>query len=125
MSSASTSRIEATPGVCGGRPRIAGHRIRVQDIVIWHEVQGLSPDDIVSGHPSITLADVHAALCYYHEHRAAIDRDIRAEREFVERFRIEMTGPGQAGGAGVNAAAVSPGRKRGRGGRPRPSKARR
>ena len=29
--------IEITPGICGGKPRIAGHRIRVQDIVIWHE----------------------------------------------------------------------------------------
>ncbi|WP_333364954.1 DUF433 domain-containing protein [Microcoleus sp. herbarium14] len=29
--------IEITPGICGGKPRIAGHRIRVQDIVVWHE----------------------------------------------------------------------------------------
>ena len=28
--------IEITPGVCGGKPRIAGHRIRVQDIVVWN-----------------------------------------------------------------------------------------
>ncbi|MEO3706895.1 DUF433 domain-containing protein [Trichormus azollae] len=33
--------IEITPGICGGKPRIAGHRIRVQDIVIWHEQMGL------------------------------------------------------------------------------------
>jgi uncharacterized protein (DUF433 family) len=26
--------IEATPGVFGGKPRIAGHRIRVMDIVV-------------------------------------------------------------------------------------------
>jgi len=26
--------ITQTPGVCGGKPRIAGHRIRVQDIAI-------------------------------------------------------------------------------------------
>ncbi len=29
--------IEITPGVCGGKPRITGHRIRVEDIVVWHE----------------------------------------------------------------------------------------
>ncbi|NEO28290.1 MAG: DUF433 domain-containing protein, partial [Kamptonema sp. SIO4C4] len=51
-----------TPEICGGKPCIAGHRIRVQDIVIWHEQMGLSPDEIVSRHPTITLADVYAAL---------------------------------------------------------------
>jgi len=43
--------IEITPGVCGGKPRIAGHRIRVQDIVIWHEQMGISPNDIYTHHP--------------------------------------------------------------------------
>jgi hypothetical protein len=39
------THIEVTPGICGGRPRIAGHRIRVQDVVIWIE-QGQSEDQI-------------------------------------------------------------------------------
>ncbi|MEM1173016.1 MAG: DUF433 domain-containing protein, partial [Cyanobacteria bacterium P01_H01_bin.35] len=59
--SAITEHIEITPGICGGKPRIAGHRIRVEDIVICHEKMGLSPDEIVSQYPSITLADVYAA----------------------------------------------------------------
>ena len=42
--------IDATPGVCGGKPRIAGHRIRVQDVVICHEQQGMSPDEIASAY---------------------------------------------------------------------------
>jgi uncharacterized protein (DUF433 family) len=56
--------IEKTPGVCGGRACIAGHRIRVQDIVVWHERRGYSPDEIVDLFPGITLADVYAALAY-------------------------------------------------------------
>lgn len=32
-----TEHIEITPGICGGRSRIAGHRLRVQDIVVWHD----------------------------------------------------------------------------------------
>lgn len=39
-----TEHIEITPGICGGKPRIAGHMIKVQDIVIWHEKMGMSPD---------------------------------------------------------------------------------
>ncbi|NCS50625.1 MAG: DUF433 domain-containing protein [Microcystis aeruginosa BK11-02] len=38
-----TQHIEVTPDVCGGKPRIAGHRIKVRDIVIWHERMGMSP----------------------------------------------------------------------------------
>jgi uncharacterized protein (DUF433 family) len=54
--------IEITPGICGGKPRIAGHRIRVQDIVVWHEQMGMSPDEILYHYPSITLSDIYAAL---------------------------------------------------------------
>ncbi len=32
-----TQHIEITPGIVGGKPRIAGRRITVQNIVIWHE----------------------------------------------------------------------------------------
>ena len=82
------SHIESTPDICSGKPRIAGTRIRVQDIVGLTEI-GRSPDDIVSGYPHITLADVHAALAYYHDHRAEIDQQIKEDEEFVERFRAE------------------------------------
>jgi uncharacterized protein (DUF433 family) len=80
-------RIEATPGTRGGNPRIAGTRIRVQDIVAWHEMQGLSPDEIVAGYPHITLADVHAALAYYHSNRDEIHRQMREEEAFVRNMR--------------------------------------
>ena len=29
--------IAVTPGIVGGKPRIAGHRITVQNVAIWHE----------------------------------------------------------------------------------------
>jgi uncharacterized protein (DUF433 family) len=80
-------RIESTPGVCGGRPRVVGHRIRVQDIVACHEFHGMSPDEIVSGYPQITLADVHAALAYYHAHREEITRQMSEDEAFIESLR--------------------------------------
>lgn len=86
--------VEVTPGVCGGKPRIAGHRVRVQDIVIWTE-QGQSPDEIVGHIPSITLSDVYAALAYYHDHQQQIDRDIRDEIRFVAELKAK-SGPGLA-----------------------------
>jgi uncharacterized protein (DUF433 family) len=83
-------RFVSTPGVCGGRPRIDGHRIQVEDIAIWHERMGMSPDEIVSEFPSITLADVHAALAYYYENRERIDADIESAKKLGEEMRVKV-----------------------------------
>jgi len=80
-------RIVSTPGVRGGKPRIAGHRITVADVAIWHERMGMSPDEIVSEYPTITLSDVHAALAYYFDHRNQVDRAILDGEEFADTFR--------------------------------------
>ena len=78
--------IEVTPGVAGGKPRIAGHRVTVQSIVIWHERMGKSADEIASEY-NLSLADVYAALAYYFDHRAEIDSDIQESEAFVEALR--------------------------------------
>ena len=74
--------IEITPGVAGGKPRIARHRITVHDIVTWYERLGLSPDEITPEY-GLALADVWAALTYYHDHRAETDAAIAASEAFV------------------------------------------
>jgi uncharacterized protein (DUF433 family) len=37
-----------TPGVVGGEARIAGHRIRVRDIVAARDLGGLTPEEIAA-----------------------------------------------------------------------------
>jgi uncharacterized protein (DUF433 family) len=81
-----TEHIIITPGVCGGRPRIAGHRITVQNIVLWHERGGMSPDEIASRF-SLKLSDVYAALTYYHDHQEEIRSQIEADEQFAEELR--------------------------------------
>ena len=81
--------IVSTPGTCGGRPRIDGHRVTVEDVAIWHERQGMSPDEIVSAYPSLTLSDVHAALAYYYENRERIDAEILAGERFVAEMKAK------------------------------------
>ncbi|HTG15811.1 MAG TPA: DUF433 domain-containing protein, partial [Blastocatellia bacterium] len=61
MTDLKTERITRVPGVCGGKACIAGHRVRVMDIVIWHELMGKRADEIVSEFPVLTLSDVYAA----------------------------------------------------------------
>lgn len=88
-----TQHIVATPGTCGGRPRIEGTRIRVQDVAVWHELQGQSPEQIVAKFPHLSLAQVHAALSYYFDHREEIRRRMREDEESVARLRAAQ-GPG-------------------------------
>uniref|UniRef100_B8HY98 DUF433 domain-containing protein n=1 Tax=Cyanothece sp. (strain PCC 7425 / ATCC 29141) TaxID=395961 RepID=B8HY98_CYAP4 len=89
METVISDHIEITTGVCGGKPRVAGHRIKVQDIVIWHERLGMSPDEIVSTHPSISLADVYAALAYYHDHLLEIRAQIQADETFAAQMKSQ------------------------------------
>ena len=82
-----TEHIVITPGTCGGKPRIAGHRIKVQHIAIAHDRGGLTPEEIVAQYDGITLADVYAALAYYHDHRAEIDADIQRGDHLYEELK--------------------------------------
>ena len=87
MSSIEKPHIEKTPGVVGGKARIAGHRIRVMDIVVWHEMHGRCPEEIIEMFPGITLADVYAALVYYFDHREEIEADFRKDEEIARTLK--------------------------------------
>ncbi|MEO1210932.1 MAG: DUF433 domain-containing protein [Cyanobacteria bacterium J06638_20] len=89
MTVVSAEHIQITPGICGGKPRIAGHRIRVQDVVVWYEYLNMSPDDIVYHYPSITLADVHSALAYYYDHLEEVRQDIRESEAFANQLATQ------------------------------------
>ncbi len=81
------AHVTQTPGICGGRPRIDGHRVRVQDIAVEHEWRAMSPEEICQQHPGLTPAEVHSALAYYYDHRDAILAAIEDDRRAVEYFK--------------------------------------
>jgi uncharacterized protein (DUF433 family) len=56
--------VEMHPDKCGGKPVVVGTRIRVWDVYVLHERQGMAPDEIIGAYLHLTLADVHAALAY-------------------------------------------------------------
>ena len=80
--------IVRTPEIRGGRPRIAGTGVTVRRIVGWYKL-GLSPEEMASKIPHLTLAQVYAALAYYHANREEIEADIAAEEVEVERIERE------------------------------------
>lgn len=69
----------------GGRPRIAGTGVTVRRIVGWYQM-GLTPDEITDRLEHLTLAQVQAALAYFHANQAEIEADIAAEESEARQF---------------------------------------
>ena len=81
--------IEIIPAIMGGKPHIAGHRITIQNIVIWHEWMGHGADQIATEY-NLTLAQVYAALAYYYDNRLEIEKSIQESKAFVEELRKQI-----------------------------------
>jgi uncharacterized protein (DUF433 family) len=76
-----------TPGVCGGDLRIDGTRITVKQIAVWFK-QGYTAEEIAVDHERLTLAQVYAALAYYHANREEVEAELaEEEREAMELER--------------------------------------
>jgi uncharacterized protein (DUF433 family) len=80
--------IVQTPEIRGGRPRIAGTGVTVRRIVGWYKL-GLSLEEITDRIGHLSLAQVYAALTYYHANREEIEADIAAEEAEAERLERE------------------------------------
>ena len=81
-----TEHIEITPGVLGGKPCIAGHRIAVAQIAQMYLKMGESIEDIARDY-NLSPASVHAAMAYYYDHRAEIDGRSAMGDAFVEELK--------------------------------------
>ncbi len=90
MQPATTKHIECRPDTCGGKPCICGTRTRVWDIHVWHDLRGQSAEEIVAAYPQVSLADVHAALAYYLDHREEIERQMSEASASVARLEAEQ-----------------------------------
>jgi len=79
--------IARDPALRGGRPIIAGTGTCVRTIAIENN-QGLSPEEIAAERAPLALAQVYAALAFYHANKQEIDADIAAEeRAYDEGVR--------------------------------------
>jgi uncharacterized protein (DUF433 family) len=80
--------IEQTPGICGGRPCVAGTGVSVLRIAGWYKL-GWTPEEISRRIGHVSLAQVHAALTYYHANQEAMDAEMDAEEAEYDRLREE------------------------------------
>lgn len=89
-----TTQIVCDPDVLHGEPRIEGRRVSVRQIAEWIEEAGLAART-VADRQGLDVADVYAALAYYHSHpdeMAAVDRRVRAhERAAREQGAVTLS----------------------------------
>ena len=79
--------IVQTPDIRGGRPHVAGTGITVMRIAGWYKL-GYTPEKIAE-QIRLSLAQVYAALAYYHANREAIDADLEVEAAEYDRLMHE------------------------------------
>ena len=88
--------ITRRPEIRSGRPIIAGTGITVRRIVGWYKL-GLSPEEITDQLPHLTLAQVYAALAYYHANQEEIETDIANEEVEAEHIGSVLRGMSEDG----------------------------
>ena len=71
---------------------------KVIEVVLDRVAYGWSPEEIHFQHPTLSLAQIHAALTYYYDHQAELDAEIMRQLKEVEAL--------------AEAAKDSPGRRR-------------
>lgn len=71
--------IVTDPILHSGRPVIAGTATSVRAIAALYKL-GLTPEEI-AGELPLTLAQVYAALTYYHMHTEDVEADLEADSE--------------------------------------------
>jgi uncharacterized protein (DUF433 family) len=85
--------IERRPEIRGGRPVVAGTGVSVHRIAGWYKL-GLTPEEIVENYGHLSLAQLHAALAYYHANREEIEGYLAAEEADEERLRRQAGASG-------------------------------
>jgi len=80
------SLIICSPELRGGRPRLAGTGVTVHRVAGWYKL-GMTPEEIAHRLGHLTLAQVYAALAYFHANREQIETEL--QRDDVEADQLE------------------------------------
>lgn len=71
-------------GYCAGRAAIDGTQVPVMSVAfLWNARKTVS--QIRAFYPGLSEAQVHAALCYYYDHKDEIEADLRLDEQSAEQ----------------------------------------
>ena len=68
---------------------VSGTTLKVADVALAFERWGMTAREVQENYPRLTLAQVHAALSYYYDHKNEVDAQIAREEAEVARLRAQ------------------------------------
>ena len=71
-----------------GVAKLIGTRSKVRMVVLDHQ-SGMIPEQIHEAYPHLSLAQIHAALAYYYDHKDEIDADIEEKSRLADEMRAK------------------------------------
>lgn len=89
MSTEIASLLVRSTDICGGRLRIDGTRITINQMAALY-IEGSRPEEIADQYPHLTLAQVYTALAYYHANREEVEADLAAEMAEADLLEKEF-----------------------------------
>lgn len=85
--------LTCTPSPHGGSPHIASKGITVRRIVTWYK-RGLNAEEICDRIGNLALAEIHAALTYYHANKTEVETDLATQAAKAKRLELlHMSNP--------------------------------
>src|ERR1041384_841773 len=75
-----------------GTAWIAETNTKVIEVAMDHAAYGWDAEEIHAAHPHLSLAQIHAALSHYHDHKVELDAQMQQQIENHRRLRNEPTG---------------------------------
>jgi uncharacterized protein (DUF433 family) len=64
-------------------------RTKVMEVALDQIGHGWSAEEIHFQHPHLSLGQIHAALAYYHDHKAELDSEVQRSLDGAEQLRAE------------------------------------
>ena len=71
---------------------IADANTKVLEVAMDQVAYGWEAEEIHNAHPHLSLAQIHAALSHYHDHKTELDAEMERQLESHRQRRSEATG---------------------------------
>ena len=65
---------------------------KVIEVAAEHAGYGWEAEEIHAAHPHLALAQIHAALSFYYDHKAELDEQMQRQMATYQRLRSEAEG---------------------------------
>jgi uncharacterized protein (DUF433 family) len=72
-----------------GIARVAGTRLKVTHLVMDKMANGSTAEQMRESYPHLSLAQIHAAMSYYYDHKTEMDAQIDESLRLADEYRAQ------------------------------------